>query len=292
LPSNTEQAMFCSAAALSGSPGLAESGSEMKIVISKEGVEDKTAYAISQVSSGDWHRFSFGLGQYAGETITLHFIYSGPATAEGRAAFRYPCIELDLRQAENTQWHATPPAPSNTDLSPDFVTPGKEDLILDPNAPSLWTAHDMAPIERPGAGSLWQATGPSPWLEYSGPLDVDLTRFRTFFVRMQGPAEQIPGTSYKGDLYPSAVEVDLKTRDHQGFETSFAVPVVRDDAEHYYKYPLWKFGISGWVTGLRLIPQFGLYQGRHVARIDAAGFVAGRDFSAQPASQNGPGGDR
>ena len=283
LPPGTVRATFESAAALSGS-GPNRAVSEINVSIVDENGAVKPLAKLSPVPGGGWNPFTFPLSMYAGRKITLRLSYTGQEGDGSFGVFRYPRINLDQQPPSPLAWRWKPQAPSNTDLSPNFIAPVVGDFSSDPGAGTSWTIHDLKPVADQPGGHLWSVTGPDPYLEYNRPATIDAGidtaidthEYSTFFVKMQGSREQIPGVSYGGDLYPGGIRVDFKAGEPAESAPSFQMPIMYDSAEHTYSYPLWKFGISGRFARFRLVPVYPEYEGRRVVKIEQAGFMRRR----------------
>ncbi|MGH9761827.1 MAG: hypothetical protein ACREAC_13445, partial [Blastocatellia bacterium] len=249
LPPSTVKATFESAAAVSGSCPANGVVREISVSIVDESGAVKPLSTLSPVPGGEWNPFSFPLCAYAGRKVTLRLSYTGQEGDGSFGVLRYPRIKVDQQPPSPLAWRWKPQAPSNTDLSPNFIGPVAGDFSSDPGAGTSWTIHDLKPVADEPGGHLWSVTGPDPYLEYDGPvsidIDIDTHEYSSFFVKMHGPREQIPGVSYGGDLYPGGIRVDFKAEESAETAASFQMPIMYDSAEHTYSYPLWKFGISG-----------------------------------------------
>jgi hypothetical protein len=167
----------------------------------------------------------------------------------GETILRCPRIELDGNGGTGSA--GEPVRPSNTDLSPVFPAPRPDDYTFNLADPALWREHDMTPAFSSGAVRSW-FVGPLSWLEYTGPLDLDLGGFESLAFRCRVS----PGLS------PRAVMVRYLLNGESTFSDAhtFDIPLLGDDREHGYSVDLKLLGSRRRLrlTGLRIDPAAGV----------------------------------
>jgi hypothetical protein len=138
--------------------------------------------------------------------------------------------------------------PSNTDLSPDFQAPGPLDYRLDVTDGANWKTQGLDPTASgDGTAKAWTISEANPLLEYTGPIDLDLSKYSHFFIRMSASPE----------IDHRAVRIYYKTDPRQEFNEGevLVIPLLADGAMHTYTYDLKITGIRRLhLAGIRIAP--------------------------------------
>lgn len=256
LPANLKQADFHSAVAVSEAAPREPIADGIIFEVNIEARGKPAARAFSQYLRPDqreWHPFTIPLSDYAGQTLTLRLTSSaGGNLAYDWAMYRYPYIDLYLNGSAPTVNADEQKRPSNTDLSPRFVTTTPDDLRLDVSNSQLWRATNMEVSGgQSGASGTWLITDQDPAIEYIGPLNVRLGDYSHFYIRMSVPPE----------IERRAVKIYYKVNEQVGFHETLAVavPLLGDAGLHSYSYDLKLLEMSydTRLTGIMIKPVYG-----------------------------------
>jgi hypothetical protein len=250
LPAGLETAVFHSAVSLARAetPGASDGAVTLSVDIEESGAPPRQAFSWS-LDRGDtsWHPFSVELTEYAGRLVTLNLSATGE-TAGARGLFKYPYIEVTVRDRDDRAASLEGVRPSNTDLAADFQAPGPQDFHLDVADAGKWKTEGLvaAPSSDP-AVRAWQISDANPSLEYTAPMDVDLSNYSRFFIRMAASPE----------IDHRAARIYYKTDPGQEFNEGMVavVPLLADGEMHTYTYDLKVTGVRrSRLAGIKIVP--------------------------------------
>jgi hypothetical protein len=250
LPGGLESAVFHSAVSLTraATPGPSDSSVTLSVDIEESGAPPRQVFSWS-LERGDssWHPFSVALTEYAGKSITLKLSAAGESSG-ARGLFKYPYVEVEARDSGDRAASVEGVRPSNTDLAADFQAPGPQDFHLDVADQGKWKTEGLVPAQSADpAVRAWQITNANPSLEYTGPIDVDLSDYSRFFIRMAASPE----------IDHRAVRIYYKTDPSQEFNDGMAavIPLLADGEMHTYTYDLKVSGIRrSRLAGIKIVP--------------------------------------
>jgi len=252
LPEDLENAVFHSgvSATKAGASGTAAATVTMSLHIEEAGAETQTPEAFSwSLDAGErsWHSFSVPLTEYAGKSITLR-LSAGGQSGGPLGFFKYPHIDVAIKSSGDRAASAEGVGPSNTDLSPACPAPGPQDYHLDMTDVSKWKTEGLVPAPSPGqVVNAWLISEANPSLEYTAPMDVDLSSYSRFFIRMAASAE----------IDHRAVRIYYKTDPAQEFNDGMVlvIPLLADGEMHTYTYDLKLTGIRrSHLAGIKIVP--------------------------------------
>ncbi|HKF58511.1 MAG TPA: hypothetical protein VKJ45_23930 [Blastocatellia bacterium] len=250
LPAGLESAVFHSAVSLVAveKPGATDSPVTLSVDIEESGAPVRQVFSFSLGGAENgWHSFSVPLTEYAGKSIILKLSAIGESGG-ARGLLRYPYIDVAVRDRDDRVASAEVVRPSNTELSAAFTAPGPSDFHLDMADTSKWKAEGLvaAPSADPFA-QAWLISDPNPSLEYTGPMDVDLSSCSRFFIRMAASPE----------IDHRAVRIYYKTDPRQEFNEGMVlvIPLLADGEIHTYTYDLKLTGIRrSRLAGIKIVP--------------------------------------
>lgn len=198
-----------------------------------------------------WVPFRVSLAEFAGEEITLNI--STIATNSHHQEFgfyRFPYMDITLDKTESSSGRFSEDhfTPSNTELSPSFPEPSSEDFVFDITNPKIWGAARMqAMTPSLDFNDTWLA-GEDPILEYKANLDVCLSDYSHFMVKIAS------GSSWKN----RELQIYYRLNHQSEFEEarSVKIPLIADGNLHSYSFDLRLLGLSPGtrLTGIRLDP--------------------------------------
>jgi len=250
LPAGLESQVFHSAVALAAAEmaSTPDGAVTLSVVIEESGAPARQVFSWSpgQGETG-WHSFSVPLNEYAGKSITLKLSATGESGG-AHGLFRYPYIDVSVRDRADRGGSVEVVRPSNTDLSAGFQAPGPSDFHLNVADAARWKAEGLvaAPSSDPEARA-WRISDPNPSLEYTGPIDVDLSGYSRFFIRMAASPE----------IDHRAVRIYYKTDPRQEFNEGMVlvIPLLADGEMHTYTYDLKLTGLRrSRLAGIKIVP--------------------------------------
>jgi hypothetical protein len=250
LPAGLESAVLHSAVSLAaaGTPSTANSGVTLSVDVEESGIPARRGFswALGRGENG-WHSFTVPLTEYAGKSITLKLSATSESSG-ARGLFRYPYIDVSVKDQADRGESVDVVHPSNTDLSAGFPAPGPSDFHLDMAEAGKWNAEGLvaAPSADPSA-KAWQISDSNPSLEYTGPMDVDLSGYSRFFIKMAASPE----------IDHRAVRIYYKTDPRQEFNEGMVlvIPLLADGEIHTYTYDLKLTGIRrSRLAGIKIVP--------------------------------------
>jgi len=250
LPKDLENAVFHSAVgalkARAGSP--ADATVSLSLHIEEAGAQTREAFSWP-LSGGErsWHSFSFPLTEYAGKSITLKLMAAGESSG-ALGVFKYPYIDVSVKTSGDQAAFLDGLRPSNTDLSAACPAPGPLDYHMDLSDVTKWKTEGLIP-EGPAdrAARAWLVSEANPTLEYTAAMDVDLSGYGQFFIRMAASAQ----------IDHRAVRIYYKTDPAQEFNEGMAlvIPLLADGDLHTYTYDLKLTGIRrSRLAGIKIVP--------------------------------------
>src|SRR5262249_8428749 len=231
LPDELESAVFHSAVSTMSQRGPAESPVTLSLYLKEAGAPEREAASWS-LNPGEnfWQSFSVPLTEYAGRSITLKLSAAGQRGAVP-GLFKYPCIDVSVKTSGNQAAHPHAIRPSNTDLSAACPVPGPLDYHLDVTDGNKWKTEGLVPVPPADqSAKAWAVSDANPTLEYTAPIDVDLSSYSHFFIRMAAAAE----------IDHRAVRIYYKTDPRQEFNDGMVliIPLLADGGMHTYTYDL------------------------------------------------------
>jgi hypothetical protein len=265
LPAALNQATLTTAlkAASSTNEGLESAGLQIRIETQHESPRSLYSQTL-RPDQTKWQNISIPLAEFAGQTIKLIFEIESADNKPASAILRYPVINLNLDSvAPPMQDPAI--APSNTDLSPDFISPTPQDIILDTNTPDHWTVSGADPVQ--GLEQTWIIAA-DPAFTYNPQLDICIKDFEKFYMRL-GVSE---------DIIPRAAQVFYRLDHQTDMETwqSFWIPLLADSSVHSYSYDLKLLSLppDARISGIRLDPVTGsIPNGKNMVKFEGIGFL-------------------
>jgi len=171
----------------------------------------------------DWVPIAVDLLPYQGKTVTLRLTSQmNTGILHDWLMLRHP--EIQIQRESGAKASRSEPAflPSNTDLSPAFVAPTKNDFVFETNGQGIWrkTSPDLIPTLMRGT---WLFRSPR-WI-YRQPLDLCLADYSHLVMEISAPE----------DIYYRAVRAIVF------FESEVRelwIPLLRDEKAHRYSYDL------------------------------------------------------
>src|SRR5262249_24778758 len=162
--------------------------------------------------------------------------------------FKYPYIDVLVKSSGDRAAFLDGVRPSNTDLSATCPAPGPQDYHLDLADGSKWKTEGLVPA-RPAAQGVkaWVVSDANPSLEYIPLMDVDLSSYSQFFVRMAAARE----------IDHRAARIYYKTDAGQEFNDGMVlvIPLLADGDMHTYTYDLKLTGIRrSPLAGVKVVP--------------------------------------
>jgi hypothetical protein len=229
-------------------PAATDSAVTLSVDIEESGIPPRRVFSWTLGGGeNDWHSFTVPLAEYAGKSITLKLSATSESSG-ARGLFRYPYIDISVKDQADRSESVDVVRPSNTDLSAGFPAPGPSDFHLDMTDGGKWKAEGLvaAPSADPSA-KAWLISEPSPSLEYTGEMDVDLSGYSRFFIKMAAS----PGIDHR------AARIYYKTDARQEFNEGMVlvIPLLADGEMHTYTYDLKLTGIRrSRLAGIKIVP--------------------------------------
>ena len=250
LPADLESAVFHSAVSMIGvgDIGASDLGVTLAVYVEAPGASPRLTFSW-RFERGDrsWHPFAIPLTEYAGRPITLRLAAMGKLNGTP-GIFRYPSIDVLTRESGDRLDDSAGVQPSNTDLSPGCAVPGPLDYRLDLTDETKWVTQGLTPTLTVDPRSrAWLISQAGPSLEYNGPIDLDLSNYSRFFIRMSASAE----------MDHRAVRIYYKTAPRQEFNEGMVlvIPLLADGGVHTYTYDLKITNIRrSHLAGIKIVP--------------------------------------
>ena len=250
LPAGLESAVFHSAVSLVAveKPSTPDSPVTLSVDIEESGSPPRRVFSWALGGGeNDWHSFTVPLTEYTGKSITLKLSATGES-GESRGLFRYPYIDVSVKDQDDPAASAEVIRPSNTELSAGFRAPDPWDYHLDLADGGKWKAEGLVAAVSPDPSvTAWQVSDANPSLEYTGQMDVDLSSYSKFFIKMAASPE----------IDHRAVRIYYKTDPQQEFNEGMVlvIPLLADGQLHTYTYDLKLTGIRrSRLAGIKIVP--------------------------------------
>ena len=232
LPKNLKEAIFHSAITISSSAPYEKGSDGVLFQVSLESKNKPKINAFTRFlppSQRQWVPFVIPLNGYAGETITIRL---GSEMVKNSthdwAMYRYPYLDLVLNEEGPTQRNDQI-SPSNTELNSSLPKPTSADYLFDLNNMDQWKTTNMTLLQAASgaSGSTWEV-GRVPTLEYQQPLNINLSDYNYFYIRLAASP----------DIDPRSSRVLFQVGGPEGPLTDLYIPLLSDGEMHEYTYDL------------------------------------------------------